>query len=242
VIINVGLKVMKIKEVQLIVLTVLSINITPSLASTLQVIDDANWGANSIIYDPTTGLDWLKPINTANMSFNFINSQLGSGNYSGFSYASYSLLGEMLTDAGLPLLNTSAVYLNDWYLHYLGSRDQSIITLTNSLMDKFELTGRFNTPYLHNIVAGYSIDNNQTYLSRIDSQFYYGNEINIEIGKQKGGGYYFDEDTGIPWVGSWLVRTHTTPVSQIPEPASMVLLTSGLIGIVVSRRRKYMPR
>jgi len=56
----------------------LAVSALPAEAALLPV-DDINWGANSIVRDTTTNLDWLKPIKTTNLSYTSISGQLGTG-------------------------------------------------------------------------------------------------------------------------------------------------------------------
>jgi hypothetical protein len=67
----------------------LAVSALPAEADLLS-IDNTNRGPNSIVRDTTTKLDWLKPIETINPSYQSINSQRGTGNYPGFHFASLS--------------------------------------------------------------------------------------------------------------------------------------------------------
>jgi PKD repeat protein len=67
----------------------------------LVVRDDYDWGAGSIIHDTSTGLDWLKPINTVNQSYASINAQLGSGQFTGFRYATSAEVNQLFANSGL---------------------------------------------------------------------------------------------------------------------------------------------
>lgn len=75
--------------------------IVTRLGVVLEKIDDAFWGESSIVYDPATGLDWLTPINTVNLSFNTVISYLGIGGYHNFRYATLDELNTLLVDANL---------------------------------------------------------------------------------------------------------------------------------------------
>lgn len=74
-----------------------------SKAAVLQVIDDPTWGTHSIVYDSTTGLDWLKPNLTIGYSYNDIHALFGTEKLSGFYYANYSKISTLFTNAGLPI-------------------------------------------------------------------------------------------------------------------------------------------
>ena len=172
---------MKITRLKLATFVAL-FNINQSQASALQIIDDANWGAASIIYDSATGLDWLKPIITVNKSYNFINSQLGLGFYSGFYFADQNLIAELLTNAGLPLFNT----INNSYLYSYESFDESQLTLVNSVINMFGATTSADVQIP--IVAGINAD--QPYIAMIQiNTFHYGiPKAAIQIGHLSGGG------------------------------------------------------
>ena len=65
--------------------------------------DDNIWGPGTIIHDTSTGLYWLKPSKTVNLSYNTISEQLGSGAYTGFRYASSTEVQNLFITAGLPI-------------------------------------------------------------------------------------------------------------------------------------------
>ena len=58
-----------------------------SAGADLSALNDPVWGNSSIVYDSTTGLDWLKPIHTTLESYQSIKSSLGAGLYAGWRYA-----------------------------------------------------------------------------------------------------------------------------------------------------------
>jgi len=247
---------MKITKLKLATFVILLLNFTHSQAISLQVIDDEKWGTNSIIYDPTTGLDWLKPINTVNKSFNFISSQLGLGDYLGFSYAEHTLIAELFTDAGLPILNTPQDNFYQYNYSYpklfIDVHSKSIedlqLTSLNSIINVFGATssGTVQVPVvagltsdIYNPLHAPSLATGNFIAFMVMDPYGYSYNVGISIGTQRYGGNYLGSDLTSDWVGSWLVRTHVPVSSKIPESSTNALFATGLIGLALSRRKKY---
>ncbi len=81
-------------------LLVTSLNTSAAVITT----DWQSAGDNLITQDTESGLEWLDLTETANMSYNFINGELGAGNmFSGFRYATNSEVVTLFVNFGIDL-------------------------------------------------------------------------------------------------------------------------------------------
>lgn len=75
--------------------------ITPSYAA-LVLTDDSYWGADAIILDTETGLEWLNTLNSVSDTRDYINTQFGSGGeFEGFRYATLEEVEELFEAVGI---------------------------------------------------------------------------------------------------------------------------------------------
>lgn len=204
----------------------LAVSSLPAEAA-LNSIDDINWGPNSIIRDTATNLDWLKPIKTTNLSYEFVSNQLGTGNYAAFHYASLTDVKTLFTDAGMPLgCCFDGIAYGDFF-----ARVTSFVSLFGQT---------YEGPYLlNNTVHGVSGLLAPTE-GKTDPQF-----ANAQYGILFGGpGYGNGETFGTlsdaymnPQTGSWLIRNASTP--PVPEPGSFAMMLVGLAVISVAAKRRH---
>jgi hypothetical protein len=221
-------------------------NIPESKASVLQVSNDANWGANSIIYDSATGLDWLKPILTIGQSYDNVYTLLGAGNLAGFSYANHNQITQLFSDSGLPTQNNFQSYYGN------SSPDKSEQYLFNSVIDMFGAT--INDMPWAKVVLGISAESSvvteQTglktythYLATIQSLNGLASPgviyVSDSVGTDAGGGSFAFDNIGRVDIGSWLVKQHIeAQPSSAPLPSPVALFASGLFVLSFSRRKK----
>jgi hypothetical protein len=81
-----------------------------SMASVAKAqLTNSDWltlGDNQILNDGSTGLQWLGLDETAGLSYNFVASQLGTGDeFAGFRFATESQVDTLFADAGIPDVN-----------------------------------------------------------------------------------------------------------------------------------------
>jgi len=198
-----------------------------------QTMDDINWGVNSMVRDTETNLDWLKPIETTNLSYPTISSQLGIGSYTGFRYASLSEVKTLFTNAGMPLVCC-----------YDGFNPAAHFGNIVSFVNLFGATYVAGTGKLNDVAYGVSglLEPTQ---GEIDPQYanaLYSIIVNAFPGYTNGTQFgSIDENYQHPNTGSWLIRREVInpdPVSSIPEPGTytMLILGLGILGAVARRK------
>ena len=72
----------------------------------LEVKDDPDWGPASIVYDTSTGLEWLTITFSVNRSYNDVSSQFGAGgDFEGFRHATIEEVLALISEAGITTIN-----------------------------------------------------------------------------------------------------------------------------------------
>ena len=72
----------------------------------LEVKDDLDWGPASIIYDPSTGLEWLELTFSVNRSYSDVSSQFkAGGDFEGFRHATIEEVLALISEAGITTIN-----------------------------------------------------------------------------------------------------------------------------------------
>ena len=200
---------------------VLSSSVNAALVST----DWNSTGDNLITRDTTSGLDWLDLAETINMSYETVNTQLGSGGaFEGFRFATSAEVVDLWANFGVNLAAGAATY------NY-GFVDPGII----------EATSLLGNTITNDVVAygalGMSADGPNDYY-RDNLGAYYINALGSD-GPQYHVVDYSTRHVAYPsdQVGSYLVQT-----SVVPIPAAVWLFGSGLVGLIgVARRNTNKP-
>lgn len=204
----------------IILITIIFFSINPARAS-LQVNDDPVWGENSIVYDSSTGLDWLKPKFTVNNSYQTLSGLLGNAEYSNFRYANLNELGSLLSQ--FSLASSQGYYEN--------------LPLTNvtQFIDLFEPTIADSFNSATQGLLGNLFNGGTAVGSGGVGMFLSGSTwITFE---HLGGGNSFTFQN--PTFGSWLVKPHS--VSSVPLPAAGWLFGFVIAGWRIIARRYSVP-
>lgn len=190
-------------------LFVLSLILVPPSHASLVSMDDAVFGAGSVIWDTVAGLEWLDVSKTFGTSRNYVSGQLGGGGaYTGWHYATGAEVEGLITEAG--------------------------ISLGSKLTDPAVFTAVANFAAL--VDSSQTQSGYPEVLAQIGTGSKYGADFRYQNGNPT---YTTGDLGGSAGVGlqysSWLVKE----ASPVPIPGAVWLLGSGLLGLIGIRRGKH---
>jgi hypothetical protein len=186
--------------------------------ASLVEIDLSAPGDKLITFDTDTGLYWLDLTVTTNLSYNDVLTQLGlGGSLEGFWYATVADVDSLQVSAGLLsglFVVNSSIYGDELnaLIDKIGETDPS-----ESSRDTFAITGDPFEP-----TTG-TDDRIMRYFTLTESWARSSQAV-------------MPDDLASSHWGSWLIRD-TLPPAPVPIPTTMLLLGSGLVGIVAFRRK-----
>ncbi len=73
----------------------------PSVRASFVLENDSVFGASSVVLDTSTGLYWVKPLETLGQTYSTVQTDIGAGLTGNFAYAAYSQVQTLLSDAGI---------------------------------------------------------------------------------------------------------------------------------------------
>lgn len=180
--------------------------------------EDSSFGIGSITRDPNMGLDWLDLTESVNRSFNDVNSQFGAGgDFESFHHASDADVITFFANAGITLINDTTSPANSApvlaLLALWGSLASNSVPQEFSLAVTSDLGVFANSHSAALLICQGSITptcGGFTQASQLDNSFSLA-------------------------TGHALVRATPPPV---PEPATSVLLLSGMVMVGLAKRKR----
>ena len=203
--------------------------------------NDGVYGAGSLTQDTSSGLEWLDLTHSTGDSINGILGGAGSFLANGFQIATLAQVETLYTDGGWDGVDDTANAGSAGHLAFV-LQMQSLLgpgpTGSDSggpFIEGFALTGVANTvsrPFLSltqlDPLTGLAT------AGRVACTTAGFNTFQIPLNSFHSCRMDYDQSFG--FIGTYLVRT--TPNSQVPEPATLGLLSLGLAGIGFARRKR----
>lgn len=185
-----------------------------SAHANLLLTGNPTFGANSVVIDTSTGLGWLKPVDSTGLSYHQVLADMQPGGmFNGFEYATDQQVLGLFASAGIPGPGAYQVS-NASILSFL-----SLFGGTSSQSGNPEIFG----------ISGTS-ENGLQMVPGID--FAPSNGVPIyHVTGLAGQTIDYGLDFGASTVGNWLVFT-------VPEPGIYALAATGLAGFILLHRRK----
>jgi hypothetical protein len=202
----------------------------PPARAALVVENDSVYGASSVVLDTSTGLYWVKPIETLGLTYSTVQTDIAAGLTGNFALASYSQVHTLLSDAGITDF-TNGVAAGS----YAGA--SAIVSAFGPTSGGTFSNGSYQGSYAQ--VVGVYAGNFDAYT--IAYQLNATGEFGctgVDCAETSIGN--FSGSTAGPY-GSWLVASSldsgNTP-SPVPLPASVWLMLGAIGGLsLLSRRR-----
>jgi PEP-CTERM motif len=203
-----------------------------SAQASLISVNDAFYGANSLTHDTVSNLDWLDLTLSTNLSINQILGGVGQFLARGFQIATLAQTEAMMVSGGWnggdDTFTTGAVAHHTFVINMISLFGQVGTGADGPFTEGFALT----TPGLAARVFMTQIIPNDT-LGRVACTTA---GYAVATGTDTTAGCRASYDWAVPFSGTFLVRP-AGPAAAVPEPATLVMLASGLLAVGVARRR-----
>jgi hypothetical protein len=184
------------------------------------------------LYDTETSLQWLSPTATQRLSIDAVLADAGGWVSSGYRYAMRDELLELFEDAGISVDTAQLVspFGQSW-------SSQADVDALKFLIATIGWTYENNQPSpsnpfgqrtVYGILGDLLLGDGQSPASHVLAWFSANDTSGLAYAVSQWRYPVVD-----PQVGSFLVRT----VQSVPEPESIALLLSGLLGVIIALRR-----
>ena len=170
---------------------------------------DSRFGANTLIVDSATGIEWLRLDITNGLSVESMSQSFATGaQFSGFAFADYTATQLLLVGAGFATATSS-----------------SLGDLTAAASFAALMTGRTDAASILGVLPHGQFDNVSVSGFLEPTRAIFSDD-----------GYLVNRFRGHPGMGVWAVSTTATP--PVPEPSTYAMLLTGLLmmGFIVKRK------